>query len=99
MPKQRTPTEAAAGKLVTAIQKEWLAELGEHSADASEHVMDQAHQLLQASKAGQLESLLEARCVTDYLGALWVKRHPSVLPAIKELESLVSPARRTRDAT
>lgn len=99
MPRQRTPTEAAAGKLIAAIQKEWGSDLGEPSNAASEYAMEQAHRLLQASKEKRLETLLGNGLVADYLGPLWVKRHPSVADAIEELESLVSPARQTRDST
>jgi len=91
MPRERTATERAAGKLITTVQREWGAELGEPSAEISEHVMGRAHELLQASKDGTLKALLGVQNLTDYLGALWVKRHPTVLPAIRELELLIVP--------
>jgi hypothetical protein len=53
--------------------------------------MYRAHEILQASKNGTLKSLLGAQSLADYLDALWVKRHPSVLPAVKELELLIVP--------
>lgn len=89
MPKKRTAIEIAAGKLVSAIQKEWGAELGTSSADVSEHVMGRAHELLQAAGAGTLHATIGTSRVSDHLGILWVKRHPNVLPAIRELESLL----------
>lgn len=51
MPRDRTSLEKAAGKLISAIQKEWTAELGEPQADASEATMHASHSLLQAASA------------------------------------------------
>ncbi len=87
MPKHRTETEKAAGKLITAIQKEWGAELGTSTADVGEHVLGRAHELLHAASTGTLRSVLGTQGVTDFLGPLWVRRHPAVLPAIHALES------------
>lgn len=39
MTRSRTPLEAAAGKLIAAIQKEWGLEAGESTSAASENVM------------------------------------------------------------
>ena len=40
MAKVRSKLEAAAGKLISAIQKEWIEELGEPQAEDSERVMN-----------------------------------------------------------
>lgn len=87
MPRRRTPIEMAAGKLVSAVQKEWGVELGTSSADVGEHVLGRAHGLLQAASAGMLDAVLGSNSVADFLGILWIKRHPDVLPAVRELES------------
>ena len=87
MPRNRTALEAAAGKLISAIQREWVTEAGESTSEVSEHVMNSAHDLLGAAKQGSVEQVLGGRSVTDYLGALWVRRHPAVAPAIRALES------------
>ena len=60
-------------------------ELGPHARAAT---------VLEAAKAGTLRGALGSRSVADYLGPLWVKRHPAVLPAIEKLESLLLPGRR-----
>jgi hypothetical protein len=46
MTNSRTELEAAAGKLISAIQKEWHSEAGEPESAASEAVMHLAHELL-----------------------------------------------------
>jgi len=92
MPKKRSDLEAAAGVLVSAIQKEWTAEIGEDSASESEAVMHNSHGLLQAAKAQSLSKLLGERTVAQYLGESWLKRHPKVLPAVRELQILVKGA-------
>jgi len=86
MPRQRTEAEAAAGKLISAIQKEWGKENGESVARISENVMDLAHTLLLARSAEGMLQLLGTRSAKQYLGELWVARHPAVLAAIKHLE-------------
>lgn len=87
MPKQRTVLEASAGKLISAIQREWGADAGESTSDVSEQVMHSAHALLAAAaKSGSLEQVLAGRTINDYLGPLWVRRHPAVVPAIRALE-------------
>jgi hypothetical protein len=89
MPKQRTDLEAAAGKLILAIQQEWDREIGEPSAAESEAVMHSSHGLLQAAKSNAIEALLDGRSVAQYLGPSWVGRHPRVSPAIKSVELLI----------
>lgn len=90
MTKHRTETEAAAGKLISAIQKEWGEELGDPVAVESEEVMSKGHDLLKAAKGKQIQTLLNSRAVADYIGRSWVEKHRSVIPAIEALEEAVS---------
>lgn len=87
MTRSRTPLEAAAGKLIAAIQKEWGIEAGEPGSAASENVMHAAHHLLQAaSKFGSIVSVTGSGSVSTFLGEQWVQAHPRVLPYIAALE-------------
>ena len=87
MTRSRTPLEAAAGKLIAAIQKEWGVEAGEPRSAESENVMHAAHDLLQAaSKFGSIVSVIGSGSVSTFLGAQWVQAHPRVLPYIAALE-------------
>jgi hypothetical protein len=87
MTRPRTPLEAAAGKLIAAIQKEWGVEAGEPESAASDKVMHAAHDLLQAaSKFGSILSVTGADSVSTFLGEQWVQAHPRVLPYIAALE-------------
>ena len=88
MPRHRTPIERAVGRLISAIQKEWVTETGEPAAIA-EHVMNRAHALLQVGSNESIAARLGAQSLTDYLGILWVRRHPSVLAAIEDLQFLI----------
>ena len=88
MPRARSSLEIAAGKLISAIQREWSAEAGELSASASEEVMHSSHALLAAAKGGSLASVVGAGTVSDYLGKEWVNAHPRVWPHIQILESV-----------
>lgn len=88
MPRHRTPLEAAAGKLIVAIQKEWGSEAGQPWAARSEAVMHSAHALLQAaSKDGSIENVIGPGSVMTFLGWEWVDAHPAVLPYIADLEA------------
>lgn len=87
MKPSRTPLETAAGKLISAIQREWHAEAGEPSALESEQVMHSCHGLLQAAKNGSLSAVLGSMTVAQFLGTHWVAAHPNVSAAINELES------------
>jgi len=79
--------EAAAGKLIAAIQKEWDMELGEPEAATSYDVMSAAHSLLQAaSKFGSIEGVIGSGSVETFLGERWVRAHPRVSPFIEVLE-------------
>jgi hypothetical protein len=86
MPKKKTDLQRAAGKLISAIQKEWGTETGEPNVDFSERVMDSAHDLLQADGPHAIKELLGARTVRQYLGDVWVQRHPSVMSAVVAFE-------------
>ncbi len=87
MPKKKTSIEIATGKLISAIQKEWGEELGESNVEASEDVMDRGHNLLQAAKNYEIIDVLGGLSVTQYLGEIWVRRHPSVKEYIAILEN------------
>ncbi|MDP9968082.1 hypothetical protein FB547_12263 [Variovorax beijingensis] len=88
MTRSRTPIEAAAGKLIAAIQKEWGVDAGEPESPESENVMHSAHELLQAaSKFGSIASVIGSGSVSTFLGEEWVGAHPRVLPFIAALES------------
>ena len=52
--------------------------------------MDRGHDLLQASKNGGILNLLNGMSVTQYLGELWVRRHPSVNACISSLENEIN---------
>jgi hypothetical protein len=87
MTRSRTPLQAAAGKLIAAIQKEWGMEAGEPSSAESENVMHTAHALLQAaSKFGSIVSVVGSGNVSTFLGERWVEAHPRILPYITALE-------------
>ncbi len=86
MTKKKTPLEAAAGKLISAIQKEWGNEAGEPEAEESEGIMDKGHDLLQAAKNNNVSSVLNGMNVTQYLGDIWVHKHPNVKQSIANFE-------------
>jgi len=88
MPRTRTPLEVAAGKLISAIQREWGAEAGDPASVASEQVMHASHELLQAAKVGSIESVIGSGSVSEFLGKQWVNAHPNVCPYIEALEDL-----------
>jgi hypothetical protein len=87
--RERSPVERAAGKLIVAVQREWTEDMGEPGADASEDAMHKCHTILDAARSGSLEQELCGRTIADYLGRAWVLRHPNVLPAIRDVESLL----------
>lgn len=87
MPKRRTSYELAAGKLISAIQKVWGAQVGTGASDFSEDVMNAAHRLLQARTPEAASQLMGPLSVEQYLGDLWVRRHPAVRPLVNELQA------------
>lgn len=85
---KRKPIEAAAGKLIAAIQKEWHIEAGEPASAASEDVLHTAHKLLQAAmKFGSIKNVVGSDSVSMFLGENWIQAHPLVLPFVAALES------------
>ena len=90
MPKEKSDLEKAAGKLISAIQKEWGNELGESTAEVSELVMNKGHDLLAGAKNGTLLKVLNGGSVTQFLGETWVRSHPSVKNSIESLEVAIA---------
>ena len=90
MPRKKTDLQKAAGKLISAIQKEWGYVLGESNAEFSEKVMDAAHDLLKAGSVEKMRVLLGSLTVHQYIGEVWVQAHPRVRPAISVLEELLN---------
>lgn len=68
MANSRIEPEAAAGKLIRAIQKEWRSEAGRSESVASKAVMHSAYDLRQASKSGSLATVIASGSVSSYLG-------------------------------
>jgi len=89
MKKNKSQLDIATGRLISAVQKEWGAELGESHAKFSENVLDAAHDLRQAGSPEAIKELLGNRDVSQFLGELWVRGHPSVKAAIQSLEELL----------
>ncbi|MDR0212634.1 MAG: hypothetical protein LBJ15_01365 [Comamonas sp.] len=85
MNRHHTALQAAAGQLISAIQKEWLDEIGVPAAARCEQIMHSAHELLQATKQGHLAEVLQGRSITQFLGPDWVQMHPRVQPFIQAL--------------
>lgn len=92
MPRQKTAAEAAAGKLVSAVQKVWIEQAGEPEARLSEEMLHRSHLLLHAAKQCTLSTELGDKSVAEWLGADWVRANPRVLPAIARLQRLVNAA-------
>ena len=85
MTAMRTAQQIAAGQLISAIQKEWIAEMGEPAAAYSEEAMDRAHEMLQAAAQNRLPELLHDRSIAEFLGCDWVATHTQVIPTIQAL--------------
>lgn len=87
MPRVRSRSSRAAGKLISEIQKVWGDALGTDDADAAEDVMGRAHDLLRLSDSREsLLQLLEGRSCAAYLGDAWVRRHPVIRPSLEAFE-------------
>lgn len=89
MAENKTEVQRAAGGLISAIQKEWGADLGESHAGFSEDVMNAAHDLLQAGTAEDMRKILGPMTAKQFLGDVRVQKHPNVKPAIESLEALL----------
>ncbi|MGN6150695.1 MAG: hypothetical protein ACTHOH_01645 [Lysobacteraceae bacterium] len=73
---------------MSAVQKAWGEALGTDAAPEAEEVMNRAHGLLQADSSEDLARLLDGRSCADYLGAEWIRAHPSVWPALRAFEHI-----------
>lgn len=89
MPLKKSKSQHAAGKLISAIQKEWGVELGTPTADATEDVMELAHNLLRAKSSQDMQNILGSQSVRQYLGIAWVSKHPSVEANIDHLTEAI----------
>lgn len=90
MPRKRSELQRALGKLISAIQKEWGAQLGEPQAEFSEDVMDSTHHLLQAGTVEGVKEVLGPLTLRQYIGEVWLQGHPQVKPAVAAVEELLS---------
>ena len=95
MPREKSKSECAAGRLILAIQKEWWLELGEPQAEQSELVMGRAHELLQARHADSMLSVLGSKSVAEFLGESWLQSHKGVASSMCELESAIKMERKS----
>ena len=90
MKNTKTQLETDAGKLISTIQKEWHEEAGLPEADISENVMDKGHDLLKAAKEKNIQVILNGMTVTQFLGDLWVHKHPNVIEIIIKFENSIN---------
>lgn len=87
----RTPQQTAAGQLVSAIQKEWIPEMGESAEAHSEQTLDRAHEILQAVTQNRLHELLQERSIEEFMDNDSVTAQAKVMPAIKALKQYARP--------
>lgn len=91
MPKQKTELEKSIGKLISAIQKEWLAESGVScAANLSQDVMDSVHILLQAGSENSINRVLSGLTLQQYLGEVWLRAHPDVMQYVEKVNVLLA---------
>lgn len=92
MPRARTESAKAAGKLIKEIQRVWSynIEYGQPNVSRSEDILELAHDLLQARDAPGIKRLLGSRSVKQYLGSLWVESHPEVKTRVEQLEQAIA---------
>ncbi len=86
MPRIGTSLRAALGRLISAIQKVWGTELGEPCAEFSQDVMSRAHLLLRARNREQIIKTLGGLSLPQFLGEVWLQRHPEIKPFIASVE-------------
>ncbi len=87
MPKKKTELQKSVGKLISAIQKEWIQYAGEPIPEqTAEEVMNAAHCLAMAQTIDKIRGILGERTVSEYLGESWVQEHPNVIPFVTALE-------------
>jgi hypothetical protein len=86
MTRNRAATGRAAGKLISAIQREWNMEIGEAMPMPPNTPWVSRMASFQAVSQGRLEQELNDRAITNHIGAPWIKRHPAVAQAIQALE-------------
>lgn len=89
MAKKRTQLEETLGKLISAIQKEWGAELGEPHSTFSEDVMNKAHELLIARSPESMRKVLNGLSVQQFLGEVWLRKHPKVKYYVDAVEAIM----------
>ena len=93
MPRDYSQVVEAAGMLTSAIQKEWIAELGDPSASESEQALHNCQALARSIAEQSFESELAGRTISEYIGEQWLRQHPAVLPAITAFESAIASKR------
>ena len=93
MPRDFSQIDEAAGMLTSAIQKEWIAELGDPSAPESEQALHKCQALARSIADQSFESELSGHTISEYIGELWLRLHPAVLPAITALEFAIASKR------
>ncbi len=76
--------------MISAIQKEWNNEAGEPESELSEEVMGKGHDLLQAAKNNNISVTLSGMSVTQFLGDIWVHKHPNVKECIIKVENSIN---------
>jgi hypothetical protein len=92
MPRDRSASSKAAGKLIKEINRVWMynIEYGQPNSSRCEVVLGLAHKLLEASNAHSIKQLLGPRSVKQYLGSLWVESYPQVKACVEQLEQAIA---------
>ena len=89
MPKKRSEYHAAVGKLISAVQKEWANEVGTSTSEFTQAVISAGHLLLNAKDLEQARELLGGRTVQQFLGDVWVRKHPLVKDYIDRVQLIL----------
>jgi hypothetical protein len=76
-------------KLISAIQRQWMEQLGEPEAPLSEAAMHRAHKLLTAAQEGRAAAALAGGSVADFLGRDWLDAQPWAGPHVQKIQAAI----------
>jgi len=86
MKREDTGVQRALGRLLMVIQAEEMRAIDTPEWSPTHAALGRAELLYWSARRATLVATLGSQSIREYLGLVWLSRHPRVLPVLQELE-------------
>jgi len=91
VPKARSPFQAAIGKLILELDRQYMSQvMDDQPLDSFEEALDKAHALLGCGSPDEVKDVLGPLTLRRYFGEMWLGSYPKISEKVSDAQELLS---------